>query len=238
MTKKLAFVALTTGLLLLFSALGTWQLQRRAWKLDLIERVENQLRQPAVTAPGPKVEIGPEQAYMPVKVRGHFLHEHETRVQALTVYGSGYWIMTPLQSDSGSLVLINRGFVDSAHAKAEQRRDGQLSGRVEISGLLRLSEPEGRWLQPNRPDTGWWYSRDVAEIGKTQQLPNDRLAPYFIDADATAVPGGWPIGGLTVVTFRNAHLGYALTWYSLALLAAYGLWIVLRPQQKEQAFAK
>ncbi|TIN59580.1 MAG: SURF1 family protein, partial [Mesorhizobium sp.] len=45
-----------------------------------------------------------------------------------------------------------------------------------------------------------------------------QVAPYFIDADATPNPGGWPVGGLTVVSFHNNHLVYALTWFGLALM--------------------
>ena len=43
-------------------------------------------------------------------------------------------------------------------------------------------------------------------------------APYFIDADGPTVPGRYPIGGLTVVSFPNNHLVYAITWYTLAVM--------------------
>ena len=54
------------------------------------------------------------------------------------------------------------------------------------------------------------------------------MAPYFIDADATANPGGLPVGGLTVVRFRNSHLSYALTWFALATGLAAGAVVALR----------
>jgi surfeit locus 1 family protein len=46
------------------------------------------------------------------------------------------------------------------------------------------------------------------------------IAPYFIDADATPVPGGLHVGGLTVIELPNNHLVYALTWFTLALMLA------------------
>ena len=62
------------------------------------------------------------------------------------------------------------------------------------------------------------------------------VAPYFIDADAASaaaanlpVPGetAVPVGGLTVVSFVNNHLVYALTWYGLALMVvAAAVWVV------------
>ncbi len=52
--------------------------------------------------------------------------------------------------------------------------------------------------------------------------------PYFIDADASPNPGGWPLGGLTVIVFPNNHLVYALTWFGLAILCGLALNLVLR----------
>ncbi|MBP0685723.1 hypothetical protein J8J21_22010, partial [Mycobacterium tuberculosis] len=47
------------------------------------------------------------------------------------------------------------------------------------------------------------------------------MAPFFVDQDAaSADDGGWPRGGLTVVSFPNNHLSYLITWYLLALMAA------------------
>jgi surfeit locus 1 family protein len=57
-------------------------------------------------------------------------------------------------------------------------------------------------------------------------------APYFIDADATPNPGGWPRGGLTVVRFANSHLVYAITWFALALGVAVALGVALRAQRR------
>jgi surfeit locus 1 family protein len=213
-------------LFVVFCALGTWQLQRRAWKLDLVAHVERQLAQAPTPAPGPEnwPSIGPAQAYLPVTVSGRFLHERETPVQAMTRYGSGYWLLTPLRSERGFVVLVNRGFVDPAHVAPATRQAAQTTGTVTVTGLLRLSEPEGRLWQANDAAADRWYSRDVSSIAAARGLEPAELAPYFIDAGDAPLPGGWPVGGLTVVQFRNAHLGYALTWYALALLTAFGAW--------------
>jgi surfeit locus 1 family protein len=82
---------------------------------------------------------------------------------------------------------------------------------VQITGLLRMSEPKARVLRADEPAPGRWYSRDVQAIGQRRGLT--RLAPYFIDADASASAGGWPLGALTVVAFPNNHLVHALTWF-------------------------
>lgn len=95
-----------------------------------------------------------------------------------------------------------------------------------MTGLLRLSEPGGAFLRANDPAGDRWFSRDVAAIAAAKGLANVKL--YFIDADATPNMGGLPIGGLTVVTFRNSHLVYALTWYALAIMSVGAVYLVLR----------
>jgi len=213
-----------------FCALGTWQLQRRAWKLDLIAHVDEQLAKAPVPAPGPGAwpSIGRDQEYLPVTVSGHFLHGREALVQAMTRFGSGYWLLTPLATDRGFVVLVNRGFLQPGQRDPATRREAQPGGRVELSGLLRLSEPDGRLLQANDPGADRWYSRDVRAIGAARGLDPQTLAPYFVDAGDAPGPDAGPIGGLTVVHFRNPHLGYALTWFALALMTAIGSWRILR----------
>jgi surfeit locus 1 family protein len=63
-------------------------------------------------------------------------------------------------------------------------------------------------------------------------------APYFIDADATPNPGGLPVGGLTVISFPNSHLVYALTWFGLALTVAIGFAYAAREEWRIRRQAK
>jgi surfeit locus 1 family protein len=107
-------VALAAFFFVLFVALGTWQVKRRAWKLDLIARVEQRVHAPALPAPGPAqwphVTAATDE-YRHVTATGTFLDSSQTLVQAVTDLGAGYWVLTPLQEADGSVVLVNRGFV-------------------------------------------------------------------------------------------------------------------------------
>lgn len=212
------FAALGTVVL---SALGVWQLERREWKLDLIERVNQRVHAPPVAAPGPTEwdQLTRENAeYLRVTVTGHYLPGRETLVQAVTERGGGFWVMAPLQTDRGFIVLVNRGFVPLEPGDPASRTQ---PGTVSITGLLRMSEPGGAFLRDNAPAENRWYSRDVAAIARTQGLPDTTTAPYFIDAEADPAAGPhMPVGGLTVTTFRNSHLSYAITWFTLALMVA------------------
>ena len=203
----------------LFTSLGIWQVERRAWKLDLIGRVEARIHAAPVTVPERFDAL--EDEYRRVRVAGSFLPVCDTLVDALTQRGAGFWVLTPLQT-GGSVILVNRGYVP-ANRKTSYARP---AGPVVITGLMRQSEPQGRFLRSNSPKDDRWYSRDVAAIAQRRGLPS--VAPYFIDADASPNPGGYPVGGMTVVGFRNMHLVYALTWFGLAAMCAAGLVMVRR----------
>ncbi|QAU44608.1 SURF1 family protein [Bradyrhizobium guangzhouense] len=216
-----AFVALM--------ALGVWQVERRTWKLALIDRVERRVHAPAQPIPSraswPAITAASDE-YRHVSVHGRFLHDRETLVQAVTEEGPGYWVLTPLERGDGTTVLINRGFVPSERRDPSTRRDGNPTGEVAVSGLLRVTEPKGGFLRDNLPQHNRWYSRDVAAIAAARDLRN--VAPFFIDADAGSRSAGAPIGGLTVIRFPNNHLIYALTWFALAFMLAGRLFVTFR----------
>lgn len=215
-----------------FAVLGVWQIERRAWKLRLIADVAARTDAPAVPAPGPAAwpRVGAARdAYRHVRVVGAFDHGRETLVMASTERGPGFWVLTPLRTTAGWEVLINRGFVPSEQAPPASRAAGRVAGSLPVTGLLRVTEPGGAFLRANAPLANRWYSRDVAAIARARGLQD--VAPYFIDADRTPNPGGWPVGGLTVIAFRNAHLVYALTWFGLAALSLCGLGQVLRDRR-------
>lgn len=215
--RRLAFLTGALAIFLAFCALGVWQVQRLAWKTELIARVEARLAADPIPAPGPGdwARLATADEYRRISVDGRYAEGADTLVKAVTVRGPGFWVMTPLTTPQGWTVLVNRGFVpDDARAEADRIPP---HGPVTVTGLLRLSQPGGAFLRSNQPQAGRWYSRDTAAIAATLGLPE--AAPYFIDAEAGA-DDRLPIGGLTVVSFRNNHLGYALTWFALAALWA------------------
>lgn len=248
-----------------FCALGIWQVERRAWKLDLMERVAQRIHAPAV-APLARSDWNTISAsrdeYRRVRLRGTYLHEQSALVQASTVLGTGYWVMTPLRLGDQSFVLVNRGFVPQAQKNGPWRHRQAPAGEVTLTGLIRLTEPRGGFLRDNDPQENRWFSRDVQQIGQSRGL--SPLAPYFVDADgpgASIFPGvssaapsngseqalasapnasgqlhiadeHLPVAGLTVVSFSNNHLMYAITWFGLAILVVVAMYYVWREQYR------
>ena len=209
--RPLALLAAAGIVFAVLMGLVIWQVQRLAWKTDLIARTEARLAAAPVPAPPPAewpalTWEGAE--YRRVTATGRYAPDSDVLVQAVTERGPGFWVMTPLATEDGWTVLVNRGFV------AAQRRDDRPlpQGSQTVSGLLRMSQPGGAFLRDNDPGAGRWYSRDTQAIAATLGL--SAVAPYFIDADRAGE--GQPVGGLTVVAFRNSHLSYALTWFAMA----------------------
>jgi len=244
--RVLAVAALL--LVALFLGLGTWQVVRLQWKLDLIARVDARVHaQPVALPPAARwAQVTRESdEYRRVRLAGHYLYEFTTPVQAVSELGAGFWLLTPLCTADGHVVFINRGFIPAAENKpgryparraAAHPCAGQ-GGQVEVTGLLRMGEPKGGFLRDNDPVANRWFSRDVhalaAARGLSNVAPNGApvVAPFFVDAGKGQDPAHAPeraVGGLTVISFQNNHLVYALTWYALALMVGAAWWWVGR----------
>jgi surfeit locus 1 family protein len=241
--QTLVVIFITASLALAgFISLGVWQVKRLAWKEALMARVAMQVKATPVAAPGPTAWSSLQRdtnEYQRLQVRGRFDHAHETLVRATTELGAGYWVLTPLRSDQGFWVLVNRGFVPPELRERATRQAQEPQNDQDVLGLLRLSEPGGSMLQKNDATQQRWYSRDVQAIVVAQGL-TDQTAPYFIDAsapDASAPAVGWPRPGLTVLRFSNNHLVYALTWFALAAMTAGALGYLVADERRLRRLA-
>jgi len=205
--------------------LGTWQMQRLAWKEALIATIGQRIASP----PAPLADIETLFAgigdvdYWPVKLSGTFLNEGERHFLATFEGQSGFYVYTPLAMADGRFVFVNRGFVPYDRKDAASRPESWPKGEVTVAGLARnplLAKPS--FLVPdNDPAKNIFYWKDLAAMKATAGLPSGAaVLPFFVDANATPNPGGLPVGGVTIVELPNNHLQYAVTWYGLAAALA------------------
>jgi len=234
-----AWMLLAAALFSVFIMLGNWQVRRLHWKLNLIHDVATRVHAPPVAAPGPgqwpQIASG-QQQYLHVSLHGRFLEGEQTLVHGASTDGYGFWVIAPLRTDGGFIVLVNRGYIpDALPGTQAYLKAAPPTGEVTLTGLLRFSEPGGGFLRPNQPAKGLWYSRDVSAMAAAHGLPPAQVAPYFVDADAVPAPTDsrtWPRAGLTVTHFPNNHLGYLITWYLMALMVAAGTLYVGREEYR------
>jgi surfeit locus 1 family protein len=213
---------LVPGLVLLIG-LGVWQLQRLGEKESLIASVQAGMQ----AAPVPLAALLPQGAaaeWRHVVLHGHFLHDREAFLFGRGPMSAvGVHVVTPFVGDDGATVLVDRGFVPEPLRDPKTRAAGQIAGETTLTGVLRMAQKPGLFTPDASRQTRLWFVKDVPDIAAA--LGVTVTAPVIVEADATPNPGGWPLGGQTVVDFPNDHLQYALTWFGLAL-ALMGVYLV------------
>ncbi len=207
-------------------ALGTWQIERKAWKESLIASLTERLDAPPAALPPPASWPSLDPArdeYRRVTFTAQFENSQEALIYAtasafrpdVDSLGPGFWVFVPAKLADGAAVVINRGFAPKDPRNAAARR-GSPSGDVEIIGVMRW--PDGaHWFTP-KPDPAHnlWFLRNPQSIAAAKGWPS--VAPFYVEQESPTPPSGWPKPGKLVVRLRNEHLQYAITWYGLALV--------------------
>ena len=214
-------------------ALGTWQVQRLAWKEQLLSDIAERRGAAPVSIEAIEAILGQggDVEYRPVTVTGTFANNRERHFFATWHGRTGYYVYTPLALADGRFVFVNRGFVPFENKEPEMRKQGQLTGQQTVTGLARmqLDGKPSSIVPDNDVAKNIFYWKDLGTMASTAGIPAERLVPFFIDADDTPNPKGMPIGGVTQFDLPNNHLQYAVTWYGLALaLLAVGFAYVRR----------
>ncbi len=210
----LGFTLATLVGLVVTIGLGVWQLQRLSWKEQLIAERSAAFEQAAV--PLVMVSDPAHDSYRRVQLRGTFRHDREMYRGALSPRGNpGYHVLTPLETDDGRVLLVNRGWVPLELKDPATRMDGQVEGMVDIEAVIRQDGRPGPFVPDNRPEEDFWFYIDLAAM--SPYAGTDDLGNFYLDAGPQANPGGFPMGGQTKIYLPNDHLQYALTWFALAL---------------------
>ena len=207
----------------LFSlSLGVWQMERRAWKRDILDRIAtNQAAAPLTLdelLKGDPLRF----EYGRVRVSGSFLHDKEFYLAARSLKDKvGMQVVTPLRTEDGPIVLFDRGWIPSERKEPDKRAEGQLAGKVDLVGIVRRSQIKRQFAPDNDPARNFWFHVDVPVMRQMAGGAADPvLDSFFLEADATANPGGIPVGGQTRLDIPNDHLQYAITWFLIALAGA------------------
>lgn len=207
--------------------LGGWQLQRRDWKLGLIERIEARAHEQPITLAEAVAHWERERdvEYYRLRLAGRFLHEHERHLYSIVGGEAGWKVITPFENEDGSVLLVDRGFVPEPFRDPATRAAGQIDGRVELVALARAPGTPSAFTPDNQPAANRWFWRDVEgmqAVGLPLEVATSTL-PFMAEAEKMEVPGGWPRSGGTLLSLPNRHLEYALTWFGLAaaLLAVF-----------------
>ena len=201
--------------------LGYWQTQRLEWKLGLIAEIEAGRGATPLPLP-PRLDDAPAWRFRIVTTTGRFLHHAEAHRLGKAENGKvGYRIFTPLQRDDGETIMVERGWVPEDLKAPETRSAGQVGGPVTVTGMVRLPDSRNYFTPPDSVAKNEWFAVDpramAASAGVT--VPN-----WYVVDEASELD--WPRAGPSELNLRNNHLGYAITWFSLAFALAV-IWLLM-----------
>ncbi|KAF9481669.1 mitochondrial protein required for respiration [Pholiota conissans] len=231
--RKESFITPTMvliGIMPIFTfALGTWQLKRLKWKINLIDELEEKLQlRPLSLPPNINLSVLPEFVFRKVLIKGHYDHAHTMLLSPRVREGvHGVHVVTPLIRENGSTILVDRGFVSNDFVSSINSEEEL--GEVEILGMLRTSQPRNLFTPDNDPEHGMWYWTDVEKMAEYAGGEAANVQPVFVEqifeghaGEAnTKLDKGIPVGRAPTVDLRNSHLSYVITWYSLSALTTF-----------------
>ena len=165
--------------------LSVWQMERRDWKLGILDRIAHNQAAPPLTL-DELIKGDPLRwEYGRVRIAGTLLNDKEYYLAARSLKDNvGIQVVTPLRTDDGTIVLFDRGFVPSAKKDPKTRAEGQPSGRVELTGIVRRSQVKRYFAPDNDPAKNFWFHVDVPLMRKTAGgKPDPVLDTFFLEAD-------------------------------------------------------
>lgn len=201
-------------------SLGSWQLRRLAWKTEILAEIAARLEAP----PGPVPATASPEAdrYLRVRTSGEILPGEIHFYTSAPPRGVGYRVIVPLRLADGRSLLLDRGFVP-----IDEKDVPRHLGPITVEGNLDWPR-ETDSLFTAAPDLAKniWFARDVPAMAAA--LGTEPLLLVTSASDDPAAPQPLPV----TVNLPNDHLGYALTWFGLALVWAgmtlYLLWRIKR----------
>jgi surfeit locus 1 family protein len=227
----LGLTAVTLVGLAILIGLGVWQLHRLEWKEGLIAQIEaRSVGEPiSLKAAIAFASDGHDPSYTRVRVEGRFQHDKELHLYAQALNGEPGWhVVTPFNTVDGDLLLVDRGFVPENLKDPSSRAQGQVEGVVAVTGLVRLPESQGPFTPDNEPQANRWFWRDLpGMMYSLYPTATMQELPFYLEAEKSDVPGGYPQGGQTRLELANNHLQYAITWFLLAacLVVVYAVYV-------------
>lgn len=196
--------------------LGTWQLERLAWKRELIAQIEQELAKDAEQTPIAPEDFKQTSGFKRGTIEGVFDHDKEVMVQGRLREGKlGYDIITPFRP-VGTLgyVLVNRGWMPIERERKPQDVIVWPEGKIKLEGMLRLSPETNMFTPKNVSAKKVWFTMTPDIAADLHGIVV--MGPLILYAEGEAKPGIYPAPHEARISFSNNHLQYAIFWYVMA----------------------
>ena len=191
----------------IFCALGTWQLYRLQWKLELISEITFGLDSRPI-----EYSNSIKKNYQRVSTKGKFNFDKQIYLYSLNNNGKpGYDVVTPFRTNKNENVLINRGWI-----KKELKNNPVINQDAEIEqkiiGLLRKIYKPNIFKPDNDLKNNIWFSINLEDLKETTGQQFNEFVIFLEDNRVKT-----PLPKKISIDVPNNHLKYAITWYAISI---------------------
>ena len=191
----------------IFCALGTWQLYRLQWKLELISEISAGLESSPI-----EYSKSIKKNYQRIKANGKFDFKKQIYLYSLNDSGKpGYDVITPFRTDKNERILINRGWITK---EFKDNPNINPSGETEqkIVGLLRKIYKPNIFKPDNDLKNNVWFSINLEDIKEATGEQFNEFVVFLENNQAKT-----PLPKKISIDVPNNHLKYAITWYAISI---------------------
>ena len=203
MKNKILFSIFVFFFISIFIVLGSWQLVRLNWKLEILNKIDLSLKKEPVN-----LIVKRHEDYLKIKTSGVIDFNKQIYLYSLNEKGvPGFNVINPIIVDNKNF-LLNRGWIpfDKKNSQEINIFDDKI-----ILGTLKKQTKASKFKPENDIKNNYWFSLDRNDIFK---YTNKNFSPYIIYLNNNLE---LPRPKIITVNIPNSHKKYAITWFSLAL---------------------
>ena len=203
MKNKFLFSVLVYFIILTLLSLGFWQIYRLNWKLELIEQIENSLKNDPV-----ELSNIEKRNYLRIKISGDIDFDKQIYLYNLNDAGKpGFEVINPIKIGDENY-LMNRGWIPF---EKKDLPEINLVDQNKIVGTLMLQTKASTFKPKNDIEKNYWFTLNREDILK---FTGKNFSEYVIYLN-----GDYKIPKPRVITAKisNNHKKYAITWFSMAI---------------------
>ena len=203
MRYKFLFSVFVFFFISVFLVLGSWQIIRLNWKLELISQIESSLKDEPVNLSSDTIKN-----YLRIKSTGTINFDKQIYLYNLNEKGKpGFEVINPLKIGDSNY-LLNRGWIPF---DMKNNKSINIADEDSIIGILKKQTKANRFKPENDLLNNYWFTLDREDIFK---FTGERFSPYVIYLSGN---NELPKPKLITSNISNNHKKYAMTWFSLAI---------------------
>lgn len=187
--------------------LGTWQVERLAWKKDILAAIETRMSSEPVLLPAePKFA---DHQYLAVEVSGEYGTTEVPILASTKQVGAIFRIVAPFRTTDGRHILVDRGYVLD-----ELKDSPRAIGAATLTGNLLWPDEIDKYTPKPDLKANIWFARDIPALA--EHLNTEPV--LLVVRNSSQTDNGLTPLPVDTSGIPNDHFEYAVTWYGLCIV--------------------